>query len=520
MATVNGTTSRRASNYDFYFTYSVEDDSANKEFTITVKAYLKCISWDFETSVSNDWVHINIGGTTYNKPSAGLNCNQYSLPHTYLLWTKSRAYAYSSNARSVYLRAYTDDLYVAGHGPGVCNATTTITLPAKYSTAGSLVSTANSECKITMKISGLPSKVGFTRTLKWYYKKSSGSAYTLAYTTTISGSSTSTSFSKTVDGLLPTTAYSTIVKIFNGDDLIVTKSDAVTTNDFEGTFAVKAVGAISCMLMLRSVNSFVPYTRILKLYYKKSSETKYALAATNTLAIGDLYSVFKVLRLSPHTAYDFKLKVYAGDVLISTKTILNGETNSTDIFPVASMYNAVNVLGTTKIRVYWGCLTYPTGSYFKVGYQKSGGALVESTSISTPPTAYTEIDVGSITEDTDFTITVKAYVTGESGYTTSDAIVVTVYKGFVWDSAKTQGATCIITANEWNRLLGFATQKNPTYFTNAMITDIAATAGTPLDNTVFNLMQTGLGITDNAKDDADPVTAAELNALVTALEGE
>jgi len=53
-----------------------------------------------------------------------------------------------------------------------------------------------------------------------------------------------------------------------------------------------------------------------------------------------------------------------------------------------------------------------------------------------------------------------------------------------------------------------------------MVVDVTAKAGETLENTVFNLMQTGLGITDNAKDDADPVTAAELNALVTALEGE
>ena len=94
MATIYGTTSRRTSNYDFYMTVTQTNDAENKRTAVTVKAYLKCISWDFETAVVNDWVHIQIGGTTYNMPAAGINCNLYALPHTYKLWEKTRYYAY------------------------------------------------------------------------------------------------------------------------------------------------------------------------------------------------------------------------------------------------------------------------------------------------------------------------------------------------------------------------------------------------------------------------------------------
>ena len=167
MATINGTTSRRTSNYDFYFVYTVTNDDTNKRHVVNVKAYLKCISWDFETSVSDNWVYIEIGSTKYTRPAAGINCNQYALPHTYLLWEKTAYFAYSNVARSVHLHAYTDDLYVAGHGPGECNAVTNIEIPAKYATAGTLAAADVDEEEIKLTLSGLNTNVGYTRTLKW-----------------------------------------------------------------------------------------------------------------------------------------------------------------------------------------------------------------------------------------------------------------------------------------------------------------------------------------------------------------
>ena len=516
MPTINGTTSRRTSNYDFYFVYSVTNDNANKRHIVNVKAYIKCISWDFETAVADPWVHIRIGSTTYNRSAAGINCNQYSLPHTYLLWEKTAYYDYSTSARSIYLRAYTDDLYVAGHGPGVCNAATTITIPARYSTSGTITGTALSESTAKVVLSGLPTAVGFTRTIKWYYKQSNASAWTLFDTTTVSGTSTTSSITKQISLLTPSTAYNVKAMIYDGTDLIVEKTGSVTTNAMAGTMSIWA-GATRYAFAILSGLADTGYERTAVLHIKKSTDTEYVLSTTVTIASGAQGARLQTRAILPGTEYNFKLNVYRGTVLLKSFT-----GTATTLFTSASIPNAVILNAeatpfTNQVRVYWDCFEATPETSFKICYQHEGGSQVEGSLITSLPTErYTDITVGTITENVAVAITIKSYNTGMAGNAETDPFNVDIIKTFEWDTPKVQGEPFDMTADEWNMLL-YCVRVKKAVPSTAPLFNMRAVAGTPFDNTMFNLVRTALEISGTAKADWDPITAADLNAIVTAI---
>lgn len=517
MATINGTTSRRTSNYDFYFVYSVTNDNTNKRHIVNVKAYIKCISWDFETAVSKPWVHIKIGSTVYNRPAAGINCNQYSLPHTYLLWEKTVYYDYSTTARSVYLRAYTDDLYVAGHGPGECNAATTITIPAKYSTAGTITATVLSESTAKAVLSGLPTAVGFTRTIKWYYKKSTSTAWTLLDTTTLSATSTTSSITKQLSSLTPGTAYNVKAMIYDGTDLIVSKTDSVTTSGMAGSLTVKSKSSKYVIFRLSGLAD-VGYSRTVKLYYKKSTETTYTLTATITIPAGTLYVDIQSVPLLPGTAYNFKVNVYRGETLIKSFSSTQTTALSYLSIPDVTILSAQATPFTNQVRVDWDCYEMTPDTSFKICYQHEGGSQVDGTLITALPSdRFTDITVGTITENVSVAITIKSYKTGIVGLKETDPVNVDIIKTFEWDTPKVQGEPFILTANEWGRMVSAIKAKfNPT-LTMLQRIILMPRVGGPVTNEAFNLVQTCCGITGNNKADWDPITAADLNAIRTAI---
>lgn len=519
MTVVNGTTSRRTSNYAFYFNYTVTNDDVNKRHVVTVNAYLNCISWDFETSVANSWVHINIGGTVYNRAAAGINCNQYAVPHTYLLYGYTAYIPYSTSAQSVYLRAYTDDLYVSGNGPGVCNAATTISIPAKYSTAGTLAAAAVDEEEIGLTLSGLATNVGYTRTLKWYYKKSTDSAYTLAATTTIASNSTASSVTNNIAGLNPGLAYSFKVDVYDGTTLLYTKTVSSNTSAMAGTLAASVIRSQYVYLSLGSLNNAISYGRSCKLYCKKSSATTYTLVSESTIPDGSSEITLFAANLSPATDYDFKADIYRDTVLIGTKTVAAVHTlDLSSGIPKASLVRLAHLPLTTQIRVYWTCYEMETGTTFKITHTPSGGSMVEGSEITAPPSSgYTDINVGTIEADTTFAVTVRSYQTGAEGMQETDPLSVIVYDGFNWDSDKVQGEAFQVTAAEWNRMVDCIIAKyNPT-ISQANRTLIQANQGSKITNEAFNLIQGYVGITGNSKDDGDPITASELNAIKTAI---
>lgn len=522
MATVNGTTSRRTANYDFYFVWTLTKDTANKRHAVNVKAYLKCVSWDFETAVSQSWAHINIGGTVYNRPSGGINCNQYPTPHTYLLWEKTVYYAYSNQARSVYLRAYTDDLYVAGHGPGVCNAATTISIPAAYATSGSMTGTAESEAAVNLALAGLPSNVGYARTIKWYYKRTIDSVWALysedSEATTISATSTATTVSKRIGKLLPSTAYSFQAKIYDGTTLLSTISGSATTMAMMGSAFCK-YGVNTAVVTATGLNPSVGYDRIAKGYYKKSADSEYTYFTEKTIVSGDSVVLLTFSGLMSATAYDFKIEYYRGTVLLGSKTVLNITTlEPTSTIPEATLVKAVNIPLTTTIRVYWYCHDCPTGSSFKVCHQPSGGSIVIGNEITTPPASgYTDIDVGAIAQNTEYAVSVRSYKTGAAGYKSTEIVDVTVFITFDWDEPKVQGGAFNLTADEWNRMLEFIQFKFPGQITKAIYAWLWAAEGRGVDNERFNIIQNAAGITDNDKDDGDAIEAADLNAIKAAI---
>lgn len=131
--TVAGTTSRNGSKYDFNCVYTLTDDAANKQYSLEVTAQLKIKKYKFSSTQTHK-VNIKINGTTYTKTFNGMSGGNNSSTVTKNLYKKTVSFSYASAARSIPVSITTSDISSGGYGPGVCKASTNVTIPAVNTT--------------------------------------------------------------------------------------------------------------------------------------------------------------------------------------------------------------------------------------------------------------------------------------------------------------------------------------------------------------------------------------------------
>ncbi len=131
--TVAGTTSRNSSKYDFNCVYTLTNDAANKRYALEVTAQLKIKKYKFSSTQTHK-VNIKINGTTYTKTFDGMSGGNNSSTVTKNLYKKTVYFSYASAARSIPVSITTSDISSGGYGPGVCKASTNVTVPAVTTT--------------------------------------------------------------------------------------------------------------------------------------------------------------------------------------------------------------------------------------------------------------------------------------------------------------------------------------------------------------------------------------------------
>lgn len=127
--TVAGTTSRNSSKYDFNCFYTLTNDTVNKQYTLKVTAQLKIRKYKFSTTKAHK-VNIEVNGKTYTKALNGLSGGDNASTVTKPLYSKSVNFPYASAACRIPVSISTTDISSGGYGPGICKASTSISIPA------------------------------------------------------------------------------------------------------------------------------------------------------------------------------------------------------------------------------------------------------------------------------------------------------------------------------------------------------------------------------------------------------
>lgn len=346
MATVNGTTSQNSSKYDFYFVYTTSFDSTKMLWTVTVTSYLKVIKYKYSGTTSHN---LTIGGVSVDKDSSySKTCGDNSTTKVYKIASGKKTYAASKSARKVTLKA-TMSAPSGGYGPGTCSSSKTITLPAKLSSAGSLSVSGINAHGCTLNLTDLATGLGYARTCKFYYKKSTITSWSLAGTVSVASGKSSGALVLT-NLLLPNTLYDFKCSIAAPDDTVMcTLTGSTTTSSDLFTLSVASIGNTTVSVKVSGLVSTASMTRTLKGYYRVKGTSAWltgpALSYAATTAIGTPQLSFT--GLTDGVTYEFIVYVYYGTFLSSSAS-----TSATTVLIIREDYTiGTIVIDDSKITV-------------------------------------------------------------------------------------------------------------------------------------------------------------------------
>ena len=304
MATVTGTVSQNKSKYRFYIEYSTSFNSSTMKWTVKCTSYLRVDHWAYEGNTSHS---LYIGGNKVaSRSDYKKSCSSNSGIKNFRIATATKTYSASASARSVKLTAKMT-ANSGGYGPGSCSVTKTISLPAKLSSAGSISFSSITSHSCTVKATGLATGLGYTRTVKFYYKLSSSSAWTLIGSNSVSSGSSSVSRSR--GALLPGRTYNFKYEVYapNGK-LMKTCSGSMTTAKDPFTLSLASKTETKVAVRVNGLDGNVGYTRTLHGYYKKKSDSswkKFSTVLTLSATTTSTSVTYTFTGLTAGVAYDF-----------------------------------------------------------------------------------------------------------------------------------------------------------------------------------------------------------------------
>ena len=270
--------SQNSSKFTFVVNTSVVADDANQRWIVTSVAVLTVKVWRFMvTNGTNYKITVNNGssgaGYIYNGVYYGNNKSNVK----YELAKVTSYYPYSFTSRTVNISASSNGtISSGGYGPGRLSYSTRVTLPAKYSSEGSLSCESITQAQATIKLSELPSKTGYIRSITWYNGNTSKGV------TQIAGTTPTTSFNKTFTGLLPNTTYTFKAVVKAGSTTLATKTVTVTTPAEAGSLSL-APNTTYITATVAGMFDSPNYTRTVKFYVKESESKDYTLHASRTI---------------------------------------------------------------------------------------------------------------------------------------------------------------------------------------------------------------------------------------------
>ena len=201
-------------------------------------------------------------------------------------------------------------------------------LPAQtgFDTSGTLSVSDVTEKSCTLTVSNIAYSTQYPRTLQWYGREGVGGSWELL-TTTIAGGGES--YTYTINSLIPKTYYDFKVEVFAGGENLNTLEASCTTDAASGTFTVSDATEYSAKALLSGLATGVSYVRVIKWFYKASTDSDYTEYTKQTRLLQDASSAVMVIdALASSTAYSIKAEVYnTSDKLLGSWT---GTISTTD----------------------------------------------------------------------------------------------------------------------------------------------------------------------------------------------
>lgn len=322
MATKTGTTSQHKSKYTWYLDYTTSFSTSTMRWTVSVKVYLRVANWAYEGNTTHK---LSIGGASvasrsnYNKA-----CRSNSGTTDFLFASGSKTYAASSSVRSVALSG-TANAPSNGWGPGKCSASTTISLAAKLSSAGAISTASVGTSGFIIRATGLPTNLGYTRTVKFAYKLTTATAWTSAGNSSVSASSSSAS--KAVTGLLPGKTYNVRYQVTAPDGTLMKTATATVTTLTDSAFniSLKRTTESSVEVFINGLSSNVSYIRYINGFYRKQGSTTWESSVVVSWipaggsAVGLTYLF---MDLEPNTNYEFAISVSGNNTELNRATLV------------------------------------------------------------------------------------------------------------------------------------------------------------------------------------------------------
>lgn len=364
---------------------------------------------------------------------------------------------------------------------------------------------ASSQAAATATVSGLPSAVGYARTIDWYLGD------VKVGTTSIAANSTTTSYAKDFSGLLPSTTYTLKAVVKYGSTALVTKTVSITTPAETGELKLTPkttyiVADISGMFNVPN------YTRTVEVYQKKTEAEAFVLVKSFE-ENGEAATV-NITGLASNETYDIRVLIKSG-----TTTLLTLEesiTTLTDIslIPTAIIENITQKLGTRECTVTWRTDKAVAGTKYELQSKATGDShwtTLETFDEVVSPCVVTAT-VGNV--ETQFRIASWNYDVVDDSTNYSDRYVFYVRDDFVWDIEKTKGGQFVITASEWNRLAEYAEARTGIKILTVRKDEaITAEIYNTMKNTIGLVNETG--IPDKRRGEA--ISAADIDALRVAI---
>lgn len=429
----------RATNItDSAITVNVYGLNGNKEYERSLRWYRKGPEDSDYIQISATQIQAGSGVTTFNTPLSSLKANS----------------------------AYSFKVELIGPEGLITSVTTTantLEVPGKLSVDNI------GESAVTLILSGLTNAIG--RTVKWFYKKSTDTAYISAGTTELT--SNASSVSKVVSGLINETVYNFKAEIYDANDsnhIVGIKTAIATTQRQVAIMALESATSVSLRVMLRDMETNVNYDKYIYWYIKRSTDANYTDAGYDVvtadsgassqshLFTGLVSSTIGTGGELQEAFYDVRAVIKKDNA--ATMATLNGIYATTlrdsDI-PKPNITEALQVIGEKKVELWWEAPEHVTSNeayvHYAIELSSDGEDYTLIRTVDQPPQDYSEVQLPAF--DVKYYLRIKSYPDGGGTEAKlSNVVAVMLTEDFDWETVS-EDAPCIIRADKWNLLIRY-----------------------------------------------------------------
>ena len=374
-----------------------------------------------------------------------------------------------------------------------------------YNITASATSTLNTG---TITLYGLPYK---SCTIDWYLNG------IIKDSSTFNGSLGSTSH--TFTGLVPSTKYTLkgVVKA-NGTTLGAASADTTTGNE-TGELTLSATSR-SITADLTGMSAEPKYTRTV-LFEIYDESTGYSNSALVTGANDtELQCLFQGLQIN--TDYTVTATIKNGGINLKTLSKQARTGNDYELLPTANIVSVKQKKGSTDIVLTWNIDKTAAQTEYKIEVKREGGTFQVVKTLNTytnPVEIPITLEEGSAGEDVDVRIRTKNTFLAGDETTLSEPVTFHIIGDYAFTTEKEAGNPIVISAEEWNRLIDYTKNKSRNYGLSFDLPYV--TAGDKITAKAYNSLKNAInsmrGINIQDKKAGNPISAADINALRTAI---